>query len=159
MMDIKRLAIALATTAWIFVPAMAAAGPSTEQAAVMATVHQFIDGFNVGDTKSALAACASPASIIDEFPPHEWQGSTACADWADAYNANAAKNGITDGFVTLGRPLRVDITGDRAYAVVPATYTYKQHGAPVTESNSTFTVALKKVAGRWRITGWAWTRR
>ena len=159
MMDMRRLAIAVATAACLFVPAMAAAGPLTERAAVIATVHQFIDGFNVGDTKSALAACASPASIIDEFPPHAWQGPTACADWASAYNANAANNGITDGFVKLGAPLRVDIAGDRAYTVVPATYTYKQHGSPVTESGSTFTVALEKVAGRWRITGWAWTRR
>jgi len=45
----------------------------------LATVKQFIDGFNKGDEKTALAACASPAFIIDEFPPFAWQGATAWA--------------------------------------------------------------------------------
>jgi hypothetical protein len=136
----------------------AACAAASEQTAVMATVHQFVDGFNKGDTKSALAACASPASIIDEFPPHEWHGPTACADWANAYNANAKKDGITDGIVTLGTPLHVDVTGYRGYVVVPAKYAFKQHGKPVVESSSVFTVALKKVAAGWRITGWAWAK-
>ena len=35
--------------------------------------------------QTALAACASPSSIIDEFPPHAWQGATACADWANDF--------------------------------------------------------------------------
>ena len=51
-----------------------AAAPNAlaQQKDVMAPVHQFVDGFNKGDTKSALAACADQTSIIDEFPPHEW---------------------------------------------------------------------------------------
>lgn len=124
----------------------------------MAIVHQFVDGFNAGDTKKGLAACASPASIVDEFPPHEWQGPNACADWAAAYDANAKANAITDGFVTLGTPAHVDVTGAYAYVVVPATYAYKQRGTPVKESDSIFTVALKKTAAGWRITGWAWAK-
>jgi len=124
----------------------------------MATVHQFIDGFNKGDTKGALAACASPVSIIDDFPPHVWHGPTACAVWSNAYDENAKQNGITDGIVTLGTPWHVDVTGDRAYVVVPVTYTYKQNGKAVRESGSVYTVALKKIATRWRITGWAWAR-
>lgn len=132
--------------------------PASSASDVMATVHQFVDGFNRGDTKTGLAACASPASVIDEFPPHEWQGPAACANWANAYAADAKKNGVTDGIVTLGTPWHVDVTGDRAYVVVPATYTYKQSGKPVAEHGSIFTVALRKTAAGWRITGWAWAR-
>jgi hypothetical protein len=124
----------------------------------MATVHQFIDGFNKGDEKSALAACASPASIIDEFPPHAWQGPTACADWAHAYDVNAKENGITDGFVTLGTPWHVDVTGDRAYVVVPVKYAYKRSGRPIEESGSVFTVALQKFKAGWRIDAWTWAK-
>ena len=139
---------------------IAAAGSATasQQHAVMASVHQFVDGFNRGNAKSALAACASPASIIDEFPPHVWLGPTACADWAGAYNANAKQHGITDGIVTLHDPWHVDITGDRAYVVVPATYAYKQGGKTVVEPDSVFTVSLRKIATNWRITGWAWSK-
>jgi hypothetical protein len=31
--------------------------------------------------------CDSHLSILDEFPPHEWHGPTACADWWKALNA------------------------------------------------------------------------
>src|SRR5579871_6002324 len=65
---------------------------ASEQSDVVAKIHQFVDGFNRGDAKAALAACAPSASIIDEFPPHEWDGVNACAHWADAYSADAKKN-------------------------------------------------------------------
>ena len=84
------------------------------------------------------------------------RSANACANWAAAYDANAKANGITDGWVKLGTPMHVDVDGDSAYVVVPATYTYKQHGKPVAETGSVFTVALKKTAAGWRITAWAW---
>jgi hypothetical protein len=67
-------------------------------------------------------------------------------------------NRITDGIATLAKPKHVDVTGDRAYAVVPATYTYKENGKKVAESGSFLTVALQKSAAGWVITGWAWTK-
>ncbi len=147
----------LALMGLVIIAGSAAPAQASEQAAVVTMVHKFIDSFNKGDTAAGVATCAKPVSIIDEFPPHEWQGPDACADWSNAYNANAAANGITDGFVTLETPWRVDITGDRAYVVVPAQYAYKQHGKAVLEPASLFTVALKKTAAGWRITGWAWS--
>ena len=133
--------------------------PGNAQAAVLAPVHQFVDGFNKGDTKSLLSACADQTSILDEFPPHEWHGPGACAKWGSDFEADAKKNGITDGVVTLGSPRHVDITGDRAYVVVPANYTFKQKGKPGKEIGSTLTVALQKGPTGWRITGWAWAKK
>ncbi|MGZ3499140.1 MAG: hypothetical protein ACXWNJ_18940 [Vulcanimicrobiaceae bacterium] len=142
----------------VIVVLTAGSAAASEKTGVMASVHQFVDGFNKGDAKTALAACGPQSSIIDEFPPYKWQGATACSDWARDYDANSKKQGVTDGIVTLGQPRHVDITGDRAYVVIPANYTYKQHGKPVTESGSMFTVTLQKVAADWRITGWAWAK-
>ncbi|MBC5829010.1 MAG: nuclear transport factor 2 family protein [Candidatus Eremiobacteraeota bacterium] len=144
-----------------FALAVAASGVeafASNNPGVMATVNQFIGGLNKGDVKTADAACAPRVSIIDEFPPYAWQGANACSYWVKAYVADAKKEGITDGNVTLGAPWRVDVTGDRAYVVVPATYAYKQHGKGVTESNAVFTVALRKGLAAWRITGWTWSR-
>ncbi len=137
-----------------------AAAPATaaENPNVMATVHQFINGLNKGDIRSALAACAAQSSIVDDFPPHVWHGPKACANWASDFDVMSKKEGITESVVTLGNPRHVDISGDRAYVVVPANYTYKQRRKPVTESGSIFTVALQKVGVRWRITGWAWAK-
>jgi ketosteroid isomerase-like protein len=141
-------AVAFATT-----PAVA-----SDSADAVATAHQFIDGVNKNDIKTAFAACASPASVIDEFPPHFWSGANACADWANDFDADAKKNGITDTVVTLGKPWRADVSGDRAYLVFPGQYAYKQHGKKMLERHSVWTVALKKRADGWRIVSWTWSR-
>jgi hypothetical protein len=156
-MTFRKLASVTLTAGLILIFAAGSAA-AKEQTAVMAPVHQFIDGLNKGDMTTALAACDSPAVIIDEFPPHEWHGPTACADWANAFAAFTKKNSITDGVLTLGTPWHVDVTGDRAYAVIPVTYAFKVNGKPGMESGSLLTAALKKVAAGWRITGWAWSR-
>lgn len=131
---------------------------SPERTAVMAVVNQFTDAFNKGDTKSAAATCAEQTSIIDEFPPHEWHGAGGCAKWMADYDADAKKNGITDGNVKLSTPKHVDVTADRAYVVVPADYTYKMKGKPVKETASLLTVALQKSTSGWKITGWSWSK-
>ena len=78
--------------------------PESAQTAVLASVNQFVDGFNKGNTKMLVAACADQTSILDEFPPHEWHGSGACAKWVSDFDADAKTNGITDGIVTqIGR--------------------------------------------------------
>jgi SnoaL-like domain len=137
---------------------MAAPTALSQKTEVMTPVHQFVDGFNKGDTKTAVAACAEQTSIIDEFPPHEWHGKDACLNWANDFDADAKKNGITDGVVTLAQPRHIDITADRAYVVVPADYTFKQNGKVVKETGSMFTFALQKGEAGWRITGWAWSK-
>lgn len=149
----NKLLIALAV-------AVVIAGPTaaSEKTDVMAVIKQFVDGFNKGDAKSALMTCADQNSIIDDIPPHEWHGAGACSKWFNDYDAEAKKNEITDGIVTLGAPRHVDVTGDRAYAVVPASFTYKEKGKPVKETGSIITVALQKAASGWHITGWAWAK-
>jgi hypothetical protein len=137
-----------------------AAGPSfaDEKTDAMMPVHQFIDGFNKGDVNSALATCAEETFIIDEFPPYEWIGKGGCSNWAKDYDADAKTNGITDGIVTLGKPRHIDVTGNRAYIVVPANYTYKMKGKPMKEIGSIFTVVLQKSEAGWRITSWSWAK-
>lgn len=130
---------------------------ASDETDVMAAVFQWVDGFNKGDMKTALAACAPQTSIIDNIPPHEWHGPGACSKWATDFSAYAQKNGITDWAVALGKPRHIAITQDRAYVVVPATYTGKEHGKPVTESGSIWTLALQNEKAGWHITGWAWT--
>ena len=130
---------------------------ASEETGVLAPIHQFVDGFNKGDVKSALAACAEETSIIDEFPPHEWHGAGACAKWADDYVANAKKDEITDGVVKLHQPAHVTVSGNRAYVVVPSDYSWKQKGKPMKETRAAFTFALNKGAGGWKIIAWTWS--
>lgn len=136
----------------------AAQTSGSAQTAVLGLINQFVDGFNKGDTKMAVAACADETSIIDEFPPHEWHGAGACAKWLSDFDADAQKNGITDGVVTLGKASHVDINSDYAYVVIPANYTFKQKGKAVSEVGSIITLSLHKSPAGWRITGWAWAK-
>lgn len=149
----RRILIALALCA---LPQLAAV--AQDNSAVMARIHQFVDAFNKGDSKAAAAACADQMSIIDEFPPHVWSGTGTFTKWMNDYDADAKKNGVTEGAVTIGSPKHLDITGDRAYVVVPADYTYKQNGKPVKETGSILTVILQKGAADWRIIAWSWSR-
>jgi len=128
-----------------------------ENTDIMATVNKMVDDFNKGDTKSVLAACTDEMSIIDEFPPHEWHGAGAFSKWFADYDAYSKKNGITDGVFSIGIPWHVDVTGNLAYVVVPAQYTYKRNGKPVRETGPS-PITLKKTEAGWRITGWAWAK-
>jgi hypothetical protein len=136
---------------------LSSASMAAAQGVVTAPIHQFIDGFNSGDVKSAYAAYATgDITIIDEFAPHRWVGPHAAQDWAADYDKHAAATGVSDGVVKYGAPTRTEIEGDVAYVVIPAVYTYKQHGAPTTEEGQ-MTFALHAEAGGWKIKGWTWT--
>jgi opacity protein-like surface antigen len=149
----KKIWIVLAIAVLIATPAVA-----SDKADAMTAVHQFVDAFNKGDIKTAAGACAEQTSILDEFPPHEWHGAGACMTWMNDYDADAKKNGITDGLVALGSVRHLDVTLDRAYVVVPANYTFKKKGMPEKETGSMLTLALHKGDSGWRITGWAWAK-
>ena len=136
----------------------AATAALPEATGPMAAVRQYVDAFNKGDVEAMAANCAVPTSVLDGLAPHVWQGPTACRDWYRDVLAAGEKEGATGYFVTLGEPRHVDVTGDRAYVVVPATMKFDVHGKQVTQSGSTFTVALRKFAEGWRITAWAWTK-
>ena len=142
-----------AVFAWTALPAAA-----SDNSDVMTTVQKANDGFNRGNKEAWLAVCGAEAIIIDNFAPYRWDGTTACSDYWDANEADGKKNGITDETVTLGKPWHTEISGDRAYVVVPTQDSYKQKGKPVTRSGSVWTFTLQKVAAGWLVTGMAWAQ-
>jgi hypothetical protein len=150
---ISVLAAALAAVLLAVSPAEA-----SEKTDVIATVKQYMGSVNKGDKDAIIATCAAQASIIDDFPPYAWRGATACADWWNDNEAFGKKNEVTGENVAVRETMHTEITGDRAYVVVPTTYTYKLHGKPVTEAGAVWTFALQKVSAGWRITGWAWAQ-
>lgn len=151
------IAVALALFFAGQIPA-SAQSPASPSDAVMKTVNQFLEGFNKGDTKTMLASGTDQMSIIDEFPPYEWHGAGAFAKWVSDYDVDAKKNGITDGFVTLGKPTHLDVSGDHAYVVIPADYKFSKNGKPNGEIGSVITITLRNASDGWRITGWAWAK-
>ena len=130
---------------------------ASDKTDVVDAVNRYLANLDPDKIQTAVAICDSEVSILDEFPPHEWHGATACADWWKGLLAYNEKSGITDADATLGKPWTVDVTGDRAYFVAPITYTYKQNGKSIKESAS-FAVALKRTQTGWHITSWAYSK-
>lgn len=131
---------------------------ASDSSAATAIVHAAGAAFNRGDLKAFAALCDSPAYIIDDFAPHQWDGPDACANWANALAANMKQSKITNAVVVFGTPWHAVVTGSVAYVVVPATLTYSQKGKPVKESGSVWTVVLRKTPNGWRITSWTWAQ-
>jgi ketosteroid isomerase-like protein len=154
MRGLRRAAFALLAAATLTATRVAA----TEEADVMTVVKDYNAALNRGDQKAAAADCADELSITDDFAPYSWQGPGAVAGWFADYAAWTRQNVVADDTVALARPWRVVVDGDRAYAVVPATFTYKKRGAKVVEAGSVWTFALRRTAGRWRILSWAWAQ-
>lgn len=153
-----RRMILLLVAALAAAPLIVSPAKASEKTDVITTVKQYVASFNNGGKNAWTATCAAQASIIDDFPPHAWQGTSACADWWNDDVAFDKKNGITDENLAVGEPQRLEINGDRAYVLVPATDTYKHNGKPLTDG-AVWTFALQKVTAGWRITGWAWSQR
>ena len=133
--------------ALVTVPATA-----SDRSDVIKTIVQYNSNF-------AATLCAPQTVIVDDFPPHVWQGADACSNWSSDLDVYNKKRGITFvSIVALGKPWHVTVTGDRAYAVYPTHYFYKLNRKPVTEQG-VWTFALQKLAEGWRITGWTWAQR
>src|SRR5471030_171927 len=134
-----------------------AAAAATTDADVAAPIHQFVDAFDKGDGATAAAAhWTEDLTIVDEVPPYVWKGPQAFATWAHDLAADDAKGGVNGEKVTLGTVSRTEIDGDNAYVVIPAVFSFKDHGAPMSEP-AQMTFALRKGPGGWRISAWTWT--
>ena len=104
------------------------------------------------------AACADPMQILDGMSPHVWQGPTASQEWWKDVLTEGEHLGASGYHIALDEPRHVDVTGDYGYVVVPATMSFNMQGKQVTQTGALFTVALRKVAGDWRLTAWAWAK-
>jgi hypothetical protein len=136
----------------------ATAGATTPDAQLMAPIQKFIDGFNKGDSAAAAATHSATAdlTIIDEVPPYLWNGPQAFQAWSADLGADSKKNGITDESVAISAATRVETSGDGAYVVVPAVYSFKERGVAMREA-AQMTFVLKKGPGGWLIHAWTWT--
>jgi ketosteroid isomerase-like protein len=124
----------------------------------LSAVLRYVDAFNSGDPQAMAAVCADPMQILDGMSPHVWQGPTASQDWWSDVLTEGEHLGASNYHIALGEPRHLDVTGDSAYVVVPATMTFDLRGTQVTQTGSLFTVALRKVDADWRLSAWAWAK-
>lgn len=121
-------------------------------------VHKYLDAFNSADPKAMAALCADPMQILDGMSPHVWQGSAATEQWWRDVLVEGEHLGASAYHITVGEPQHVDVSGEYAYVVVPATMSFNLRGNSVTQTGAVYTVALRKVDEQWRLTAWAWAK-
>ena len=145
---------------FIFVFAVAALALTQQALAsqdpVMAPIDQVMNGFNAGNVKAVLAACApSGVTIIDDVSPFAWQGRTAMTAWLKDLAASESKAGISGGKVSFGAPIDRIVEGNNAYVVIPTVYHFQQHGHSMHDT-ARMSFALHKIGKTWFISAWAW---
>ncbi len=123
--------------------------------AVAATVRQFATAINVGDFKTAGDMQTADVQITDEVPPYHWQGQGAPMAWLKDWGAFAEAKGISGQAMTWTGDPRVEIDGDRAYAVFPGVFGFKIKGAQVNETG-TLGASLVRTPAGWRMSAWTW---
>ena len=129
---------------------------ASEKTDVLLTVQHWVAAANKGDMKGFVALCEEQSTIFDDFPPYEWHGVGACANWWRDNESLGKTEGITDASVVLGKPLQVYITGEHAYVVTRDEFVFKAKGKPMKQKGSIHTIILHKSNLGWRITGESW---
>ncbi len=144
-------------TAVVITPLVSMPAAASDRTDVLAVVKQYAAALSKADKNAAQGLCATQVTIVDEVPPYVFQGTTACNDWLEALLTLDRQKGISDENLAVGRPKRVAVTGDRAYVVTPATFSYNVKGKATSEAGI-WTLALQRLAGGWRIMGWTWAQ-
>ncbi len=127
------------------------------QAAVLASVQAFTDAVNREDIPAALSHFTANPSIIEDLAPYRFAGPEAGANWIKAMGDNAEAHGVTGIEMKLSPATRVDVSADRAYAIVPGLLTFTMKAGRRQTAAGTLTFALQRSDAGWKIDAFTWT--
>lgn len=123
----------------------------------MATIHQAAMDFNTGNYAAWAGACTDSAMVTDDFAPYTWNGPGACKAWYAAWRSLTKARDINNVTVLFGAPMHMEIVGNVAYVVLPASLHFNQKSKPVRMTGSVITIVLRKeMGGDWKMTAWTW---
>ena len=135
--------------------AVAQAPPGADR--VLATITRMTDAVNHGDMPIAYAAFIASPSIVEDGPPYRWQGVGAPKAWIESMGANAQAHGMTAIDMRLAPPSRIEINGDRAYAVVPGRLSYTMKDGHSEHAEGALTFTLQQAGADWKIESMVWS--
>jgi hypothetical protein len=130
----------------------ASKGPSSAIMTAIATAYKAI---NIGSEPLWNAAHTSDAVILDNIAPYRWDGPNASAKWWASFGKWMQANNMTKPHIAYQTIQFWEQTGDRAYVVVPTTFTVLLDGKQLTQIG-TLTLVLVRVNAAWKAQGWTW---
>lgn len=129
-----------------------AAGPNAE---LMAPVNAVIAALNTGDGSGLRDLYTPDSTVVDEFSPYSWNGATAGSNWFSGFTAYAKQLKLTHPHATAQSVTNYNVTGTRAYIVVPIRFGALIAGKRALEIG-TMTVTLQRGSSGWRIVTQSW---
>jgi ketosteroid isomerase-like protein len=123
----------------------------------MATITRMTDAVNRGDAPTAFAAFTPGPTIVEDLAPYRWQGPGTPQAWLEGMAANAQAHGFTAINMKLAAPTRIEVTGDRAYAIVPGVLSYTLKDGHSEHADGLITALLQRFAADWKIDTLIWS--
>jgi hypothetical protein len=125
-------------------------------AAALVPLDTLVTGINADDTGVMASAYSAEPTIVDEFPPFQWQGAGAVKKWSKDLRDLVAAAGITQIKLVRRPPTYFHRDGHLAYLCVPMTFSYVLKGSPVSERGA-FVLSMVEIEGTgWKISASAW---
>ena len=123
---------------------------------MMAPLKTLLAAANGADAASIKSIFTDDAVIIDEMPPHRWNGANAGVGWLKALHAQFTAQKVTGVKGTL-QSVSVFEHSDprRAFIVVPGTWTGSQAGRRFVE-NGIWSFVVVRSGSAWKISADAW---
>ena len=143
--------------AFAFTAGAAGAQVSPGAGPVVEVIARMTDAVNHGQMPTAFAAFTASPSIVEDGPPYRWQGPGAPQAWIESMGANAQAKGMTAIDMKLSPATRVEIDGERAYAIVPGLLSYGMKDGHSERASGLLTFTLLKAGGEWKIDTLVWT--
>lgn len=137
-------------------PVSRAAAQTPPPPALMATINAVLTDTNANDLSRLDSYYTPNAVVVDEFAPYVWTGSQAASQWWAGVEQLNKKLQIS-GMKAAAQPVRhFDMSGEKAYVVVPLVLSYTYKNKPQKETG-TITCTLLNTGGAWKIATQTWS--
>lgn len=96
----------------------------------------------------------SGVTIIENFAPYVFAGTSAVVDWANGFRAHAM--GLADLHASFGAAQDFSADGERAYFSLPTTWTGTSGGRRFSEDGG-WAFVLVREGAEWRVQAYGWS--
>ena len=151
----KRIFIAILAAVAALAPAAShAAAPAQPPAEMLRAAYAVADADAAANAGLFRTAMTSNPTIVDEFVPYAWSGAGAIDRYTAALKAWLSANGLADLHVVVDAPRYWDVSGDRGWVSLPATFIYNAGGQANAEAG-VYAMVFIRTGGHWRVSSWS----
>ena len=134
----------------------ASAADTQPTAAMMAPLKILLRAANGDSSADVSKICSKDAVIMDEPPPHRWDGETAAVDWLASLKVQFKDQQVTGARAEFHTVSVYEHSADRAWIVIPTTWTGAQGGRRF-EEDGVWSFLVVQSGDAWKISADSWS--